>query len=252
MANYKYLQHTADELDAAVEQQRQHCNASDLHVCAEDKEALAGCVSDVAALKNVDGITRTTLGAQCKNLLKCSATTETKNGVTFTINDDGTVTLNGTSTQEYNFYYGMLQVPGSYRLNGYPENPDLTLYRLMGQLTKEDGTTAWFGNVLEQSFKLGLGSGNKTVKVYIKIYADKTYENVVFSPMIRDADATDSTYEPYAPSLQAQLDALTTRIAALEVAAGTASVASMSLDDPSEPVAADPLDTPTEPEALTV
>lgn len=168
-------------------------------------------------------INKTTLGAQCKNLLKPShAKTETKNGVTFTLNDDGTVTLNGTCTAEYNYKYGELQTPGKYRVNGYPEDADISQYRLMGQIIKNDSSTQWFGSVIDQPLTLGSDTGNSKVIIYIKVLADKTYENVVFSPMIRYADVIDTTYEPYTPSLQEQINTLIARIAALEGTATTA------------------------------
>jgi hypothetical protein len=164
--------------------------------------------TNVTNVKSQVAINQATLGTQCKNLLKCSATTETKYGVTFTINNDGTVTINGTSTEQFNFYYGKLQTPGKYRLNGYPDVVDMSLYRLMGQLIKTDGTTTWFGDTQDQPFTLGLNTNNSEVNVYIKIYSGKTYENVVFSPMIRSADVVDSTYAPYQPPLQTAIDAL--------------------------------------------
>ena len=38
------------------------------------------------------------------NLLKITATNETKNGVTFTVNNDGTITANGTASANITYY----------------------------------------------------------------------------------------------------------------------------------------------------
>ena len=45
----------------------------------------------------------------------------------------------------------------------------------------------------------------------------ESLNGITFYPMIRYADIADSTYEPYQPSLQKQIEALEARIAALEV-----------------------------------
>lgn len=37
MASYKYIKHTAAEIDEAIEQEREHCSDKTTHTCAEDK-----------------------------------------------------------------------------------------------------------------------------------------------------------------------------------------------------------------------
>ena len=51
--------------------------------------------------RNDIALNRTTLGYQCKNLLKNETGNTVMGGVTFTHNSDGSVTLNGTSDGQY-------------------------------------------------------------------------------------------------------------------------------------------------------
>jgi hypothetical protein len=174
---------------------------------------------DDSSLKNDIAINKTTLGMQCKNLLKSEAATETKNGVTFTVNTDGKITINGTCTAEYNYYCGEVKKPGKYIINGYPEDAVFDNYRIMGRITKSDNTETWFGAEFEQP--ITINETNLSVKIYIKVKPNVAYENVVISPMMRYADVIDSTYEAYKASLQEQINTLVSRIAALETVAGT-------------------------------
>ena len=51
-------------------------------------------------------IVETSIGMiKSKNLLKNTAGTTTQNGITFTYNDDGSVTCNGTATADTNYIY---------------------------------------------------------------------------------------------------------------------------------------------------
>lgn len=165
---------------------------------------------DDSNLKNDIVINKTTLGMQCKNLLKNEAATETKNGVTFTVNTDGTITINGTCTADYNHYCGEIKKPGKYIINGYPENAVFDDYRIMGRITKSDNTETWFSAELEQP--ITINATNISVKIYIKVKTNVTYENVVFLPMVRYADVTDNTYEPYVDNVSKRLDTIETNV----------------------------------------
>lgn len=60
---------------------------------------------------------------------------------------------------------------------------------------------------------------NDTTEKYVYEFYIKTgtsFDNVVFYPMVRYANITDDTYEPYQPSLQEQITELTSRVKALE------------------------------------
>ena len=55
--------------------------------------------ADIANIEEQTALNCSTLGYQRKNLLKITATTKTVDGVTFTINDDGSIKVNGTANK---------------------------------------------------------------------------------------------------------------------------------------------------------
>ena len=157
-------------------------------------------------------INRTTLGTQCKNLLKNTAVTQTINGITFTVNDDKSVTVNGKATGRTIFLVGTAYISqtGNYTYTGTPSGGASSTYS-MNYRNSNVYKTAETGNGITAQFE-----GGKTYEAIIDIRSGVTISNLTFSPMLRYADITDDTYEPYQPSLQEQINALTARISALE------------------------------------
>ena len=132
-----------------------------------------------------------------KNLLSNNATSKTTNGVTFTVNDDKTILVNGNNdgTANSNFIIERYSLKaGTYILNGCPSGGSSTTYRLAIQKTSD-----W--SVLG----LDTGSGSKqftideatTVQVAIFIQKGQTISNLLFKPMIRLSSIIDDTYVPY-------------------------------------------------------
>lgn len=160
-------------------------------------------------------VNKTTLGTQCKNLLKNTASTKTVSGITFTVNDDKSVTANGTnSTSNYAniiVFKGELEA-GAYTLTGAVSDA----FRIrLGVGATEDG----YGNYVSVDKGNGYTFTVAEKALYIvtcQVESGKTASNVIFKPMLRYADITDDTYEPYQPSLYEQIIALEARIAALE------------------------------------
>ena len=165
-----------------------------------------------STMKNDIALNRTTLGTQCKNLLKNNAVTQTVSGVTFTINDDKSITVNGTATAQISFAVNNkvgLGI-GNYILTGCPSGGSWNTFYLTAY-----ASSAWLKS---PDFGSGCKIENKTVtQVVISIASGYTANNLTFKPMLRDADITDGTYEPYQPSLYEQIIALEARITALEV-----------------------------------
>lgn len=155
-------------------------------------------------------VNKTTLGTQCKNLLKNNAVTKTVNGVTFTVNDDKSITVNGTATAQISFMINNkvgLGI-GNYILTGCPSGGSWNTFYLTAY-----ASSAWLS---APDFGSGCRIENKTVtQVIISIASGYTANNLKFYPMLRYADILDDTYEPYQPSLQEQVTALEERIAAL-------------------------------------
>lgn len=128
-----------------------------------------------------------------KNLLQNTATSQTINGVTFTVNGDGSVTCNGTANGITFFTYATnKQITENVILTGCPINGGYSNYLSKVQRTSDKITIAE---------DIGMGSRtftpNKNIDVVIRIASGYTCNNLTFYPMIRKAEIEDDTYEPY-------------------------------------------------------
>ena len=158
-----------------------------------------------STMKNDIAINRTTLGTQCKNLLKPTSSI-TRAGITYTVNEDGSVTLTGASTTGSTYNYFSIPItlkPGKYKVNGMPETSKTITYRTDLRATESGGTTYGYG---AKEFEVEF---TETTTAYYMIRIDGTYKEslngVTFYPMVRYADITDDTYEPYKESVDTRL-----------------------------------------------
>lgn len=136
-----------------------------------------------------------------KNLLDNTATTKISNGITFTVNSDGTVLVDGTNDTSANSSLVINRYdlsPGTYILNGCPSGGASNTYRLVIQ---ETGSYSILGSI-------DIGNGSReftidtTTSVQIAIFIQKglTINNLLFKPMLREATIADDTYEQYGAS----------------------------------------------------
>jgi len=165
--------------------------------------------SDFATPENVQDSINTsadllkdTVGWTGKNLLKNTATTQTINGVTFTVNADGSVTANGTATTQSSLtILGTFTLKrGSYIMSGCPAGGSNTTYQLFMNIDNTDANMyREYGNGID------ITVDTDTVVQYgvaIVIRANAVINNLTFYPMLRDASITDDTYEPYHESVE--------------------------------------------------
>ena len=154
-----------------------------------------------------------------KNLLQNTATSQTKNGVTFTVNSDGSVTCNGTTTNTIYFAVkaNVALESGTYVLTGCPLGGGQNTFKLYAQTT---------GGAI---FYVDEGAGaiinyKSKISILITILSGYTCDNLTFYPMIRKADIEDDTYEPYIENtdLDVTLPALPTIKGTNEMSVGTA------------------------------
>lgn len=130
-----------------------------------------------------------------KNLLDNTATSVEKAGLSFTINNDGTIKVTGTPTADVYVIVNpshSLIVGEKYILSGCPEGGGKGKYRLSLRFG-ESGAYRYFfdtGNGLEFT------ALESTVFVYFEVFANVTVDFIVY-PMIRPASVEDDTYEPY-------------------------------------------------------
>lgn len=135
-----------------------------------------------------------------KNLLENKATSQTINGVTFTVNDDKSITVNGTATANV-----------TYRLVSNGETAlylDSVSYTLSVGVAVPQGT--YFTMVAPQGTNRDISGGWSRVtftptantlvyEVRYWIPSGTVISNLTLYPMLRYADIQDDTYEPYIP-----------------------------------------------------
>ena len=190
-----------NEVKTAVESNKEDINnyiidkADSIVNTAQGKEIVATDSSD-KALRGLKVFGKSEQASTTgKNLLNNKNTTETINGVTFTVNKDKSVTVNGTATgsnAEFSIVYDA-NVNGDYILSGCPNGGSLSSYYINVLDTTTWGSPAKdFGS----GATLSLIDGRR-YHVRILIVKDKTVSNLTFYPMIRLASITDNTFEPY-------------------------------------------------------
>lgn len=127
-----------------------------------------------------------------KNLLPNTAASQTVNGVTFTVNPDGSVTASGTASADTSFTFsnsGNSIAAGSYMFSGCPSGGSTSTYRMTANVGG-----VWFTDT---------GSGNsRTVSsgtigvASIVIASGYTCNNLTFYPQL-ESGSTATSYEPY-------------------------------------------------------
>lgn len=171
--------------------------------------------SKLSTLKNYDdseislevALNHDTIGYQQKNLLKNILSSKTASGVTITVSTDGSITLSGTATADIlNLYISPnITVTGDFALTGCPAGGSATGYKLdametgVGVLASDVGQ----GTLIKKS---AVKSG--VISIRLRIGKGTTFDDVVFFPMLRYAEISDDTYEPYKPSVDERLAAL--------------------------------------------
>ena len=147
----------------------------------------------VDPVKSQAAVNRTTLGTQCKNLLKNTAKSTSYSDVKFAVNSDGTVDVSSTTKSTATRFLvidTLILDPGSYVLTGAD---DLAGYGDIRVYVDSD--------VYQYNTPFTI-TESKTVVVRICVYTNRTLPNTIrVYPMLRYSDITDSTYEPYQPSL---------------------------------------------------
>lgn len=141
-----------------------------------------------------------------KNLLRNNATTRTTNDITFTVNDDGSVTVNGTASADAVFRvktdYFKPDDKTTYILNGCPNGGSLTSYQ-MHLYYRNSSSTSVGSKIITDSTqeivcKKSDFANTKYFDVLLIVASGTTVNNLTFKPMIRDARIKDPTYAPYA------------------------------------------------------
>lgn len=131
-----------------------------------------------------------------KNLFETTLTTTTLSGVTFTVNDDGTITTSGTPSANIStVVFGNVTLPaGTYKANGNDVGSAGSLRMVVYNVTDSTVIGAIYsGN--EVSFTL---TEPKQIRLYPIILQEYGSVNgITFKPMIRLSVFSDSNFESY-------------------------------------------------------
>ena len=125
-----------------------------------------------------------------KNLLPNNASTTTVNGVTFTINADGSISTSGTASSGIQFTIGSLTLKSGiqYAFTGCPSGGDLGSYFInFSGVVNDTGNGA-----------TATPASDVTTNAVINIVSGTNMNGKTFRPMIRLASIDDDSYVPYA------------------------------------------------------
>ena len=127
-------------------------------------------------------------------------TTKADNGITFTDNGDGTVTVSGTASADTSFIFrngdGIIR-KGTYIFSGCPSGGAISTYRMI--IYESGNFISDYGN--GTTFTIGSDVSDATIFISIKSGTAITTP-IIFKPMIYDARITDPTFTPYAKTNQ--------------------------------------------------
>lgn len=167
------------------------------------------------------------IDSSAKNLIQNTATSRTENGVTFTVNADGTVSLTGTASATIWFpiMTNMSIDAGTYTIsNGLTDDTARVIISTTNSLSSRIFDSNESGYITKTVDAI---SG---VNAYLRVASGKVTDGTVVKPMLctKAAGGISQAYVPYRPSY----DELIARVEALEQAAGinTRSVATLATE----------------------
>ena len=132
-------------------------------------------------------------------------TTKTLNGITFTVNSDGSITANGTATE--NSYFRIVKdwanfnLPkGNYYFSGVPSDGAWNTYRMNIAFKTAEGTTV--ADIIETGKGSQFNISENASKMYfvINIFSGVTVNNITFYPML-NYGSTPAPFTPYIGTL---------------------------------------------------
>ena len=164
-----------------------------------------------------------TIGHSCKNLLKITATSTTKNGVTFNVNSTtGIITASEKSST--NFYYTVGSIVNTsdtamnLYMSGCADGGSTSKYYVYAYDTTANARPKkWNGSSSsgesisstdEEEIQIPAGH-TVQIRIYIKTNYPGQNTTITFKPMVRDGNILNNTFEPYqTPTDEAKQDKL--------------------------------------------
>ena len=121
----------------------------------------------------------------------------TSNGITFTLNDDGSVTVNGTATSNADFYFRYLNTSkkmakGTYK---YVLNANVSGGAYIHSRTINDST--YINTSVGEPKTFTIGEDDGLYATSLRVQSGTTITNGTFYPMVVVDSETNTSYEPY-------------------------------------------------------
>ena len=152
--------------------------------------------TDIVAIENVYG---------SKNLLPFpyKETSKVEGGITFTVNDDGSVSVSGTCNSPVTGYVEFKCIEdgfigaGEYKITGCPSNGSLSSYYLIVKADGSWGSAPDYNSDTGNGLNLIVATSITDVRIRVA-HGTVISTPIVFYPMVRDARITDDTFVPWA------------------------------------------------------
>lgn len=143
----------------------------------------------------ITGVKPQTVAVTGKNLIPPKAASETINGVTCTVNADGSLTLNGTATATafFNFPYTKI-IPGIYTLSAGVRLADNVNLILRKRTQEKQLIYVYSGS--DSNAKTELIGYSGEVRVYVEVRSGAMVSNLTIYPQL-EAGSEATAYEPY-------------------------------------------------------
>ena len=169
-------------------------------------------------------LTASTLGTPLKKNLLPYPASVAKGGITFTFDSNGYMTASETSADSRQWtaagsQYSVKLRAGTYILSFVSSTASTNAY---GNIMVLDADSTKIADIGQKNYaKQQSGSVEFTLDTDQTVYVMAKIFDGTTGIMLRHADITDGTYEPYTKSIQEQLDELKAQIAAMTTAAAT-------------------------------
>lgn len=147
-------------------------------------------------------------GAKNLNVYPYQDTTKTDNGITFTDNGDGTVTVSGTAgatatmllhNRTANSKYALRLKAGNYKVNGCPSGSATSNYYMYLDARRVSDNVAYIIGLVDENGLAFTVSDESWVSLEIRVASGTVISTpITFKPMIRDARILDPTFAPFA------------------------------------------------------
>lgn len=167
-------------------------------ITAYGENAQGGTTEAPVALTGVDSVQ-----VSGNNLFVNNAVTETKSGITFTVNPNKSITVNGTNSTSgsaaIHTGYNLTLPAGSYTLSGTSSLTGSVEIEI--KIKRVRGTFGWFSiNSSLHTRTINIATGDIIVDFYVLVRAGQTADNVTVYPML-NVGSTALPYEPYNGSI---------------------------------------------------